>query len=425
MLIKKLRLERFKGFKDAELELGPFTVLVGANASGKSNLRDAFRFLQRILQGSSLADVFGQKWSSGVLQWSGIRGGKHIAFQESETFALEVTFLNRANPQREPEEMLYRIEVAPGKTGIPPKIIAESLIIIQTSRTLFDVKYRDKDSKDFLSLEICGHKITEKEWRESRFPAINSSSIVGTIIMVKINPIIPPFVTVICWNMLVAFGELRFFNLEPDAMRMPSVPGQTILGDRGENLSSVLQSICENPQRKQALLQSLQKLTPMDAREFEFPTDFTGKTLLTLVESNGQKTSAIDASDGTLRFLTIMAALLEPEAAPFYFFEEIENGIHPTRLHLLIQLIEKYANKGDRQVVATTHSPQLLRLLSPETREHTSLTYRLEESAESRIIKILDIPTAKTVLEENDLAELHESAWFENVMELMSDEEED
>ncbi|NER33129.1 MAG: AAA family ATPase [Oscillatoria sp. SIO1A7] len=412
-VIKKLRLERFKSFKNTEIQLSPFTVLLGVNASGKSNIRDAFRFLRGIW------DSVGQKRSNSFLQWR----GTGITFQGSETFALEVTFLSPPNSEGKQEEMLYRIEVAPGKTEIPFRLVAESLIFVENAKSLFDVKYRDDDSTDFLSLEIGGQKITEAEWRDSDFRAINYVSILLMIGVGNINPIIPPFLRDVCWNILVAFRGLRFFNLEPDAMRIPSVPGQNNLGDRGENLSSVLQKICENSQRKQALLQSLQKLTPMGALDFEFPTDFTGKTLVTLVESNGQKTSAINASDGTLRFLAIMAALLYPEKAPFYFFEEIETGIHPTRLHLLIQLIEKCINKGDRQVVATTHSPQLLRLLSPESLESASLIYRLEERSESRIIRILDIPTAKTVFEENDLAELYESAWFENVMEFMSDEE--
>ena len=46
-MITSLRLKNFKNFADETLKLGPFTVIVGANASGKSNIRDAFRFLQR------------------------------------------------------------------------------------------------------------------------------------------------------------------------------------------------------------------------------------------------------------------------------------------------------------------------------------------------------------------------------------------
>ena len=48
MLIKKIRLKNFKNFKDAELELGDMNVLVGANASGKSNFLQALQFLKDI-----------------------------------------------------------------------------------------------------------------------------------------------------------------------------------------------------------------------------------------------------------------------------------------------------------------------------------------------------------------------------------------
>ena len=50
-MITSLRLVNFKNFADETLRMGPFTVIVGANASGKSNIRDAFRFLHGIGQG--------------------------------------------------------------------------------------------------------------------------------------------------------------------------------------------------------------------------------------------------------------------------------------------------------------------------------------------------------------------------------------
>ncbi len=51
-MLTRLKMEGFKNFKDTELVLGPLTTLIGNNASGKSNIRDAFRFLHRIARGS-------------------------------------------------------------------------------------------------------------------------------------------------------------------------------------------------------------------------------------------------------------------------------------------------------------------------------------------------------------------------------------
>lgn len=60
-MLKKIRLERFKNFKKAELIVGNLTILVGKNASGKSNIRDAFRFFHGISRGYSLAKISGRK----------------------------------------------------------------------------------------------------------------------------------------------------------------------------------------------------------------------------------------------------------------------------------------------------------------------------------------------------------------------------
>ena len=74
-MITSLRLVNFKNFADETLRLGPFTVIVGANASGKSNIRDAFRFLHGIGRGYTLAEILGGKYGAGgQLEWAGIRG---------------------------------------------------------------------------------------------------------------------------------------------------------------------------------------------------------------------------------------------------------------------------------------------------------------------------------------------------------------
>ena len=70
-MITSLRLVDFKNFADATLRAGPFTVIVGTNASGKSNIRDAFRFLHGIGRGYTLAEIIGSKYGSGgQIEWA-------------------------------------------------------------------------------------------------------------------------------------------------------------------------------------------------------------------------------------------------------------------------------------------------------------------------------------------------------------------
>jgi predicted ATPase len=344
-MLTKLRLKRFKNFEDAELHLGNFTLLVGENASGKSNLRDAFRFIHGISRGYNLAEIMGEKYAEGgVLQWRGMRGGpREIAFQNSPTFELEVSFsINYEDCVR---QVTYQIEVDTETLDSVPRAYAESLLIEGCEDAIFKSKHFHITSD--ISSELGARAYGEQSFSMTSLPSYRP--VLSQIVSSNFTNIFPrdKFLVIreIAQKSLDALSDMRFLDFNPEAMRLPSFPGQTVLGDRGENLSSVLQNICADSQRKQALIQWVQELTPMDAADFEFSADFTGRILLTLIEAHGQKTSAITASDGTLRFLAMIAALLEPEPAQFYFFEELDNGIHPTRLNLLLQLIDRQLNK--------------------------------------------------------------------------------
>ena len=92
-MIKSVRMVNFKNFADETLRVGPFTVIVGANASGKSNIRDAFRFLHGIGRGYTLAEILGGKYGpGGQLEWAGIRGAMNevARFQKLHPYELSI-----------------------------------------------------------------------------------------------------------------------------------------------------------------------------------------------------------------------------------------------------------------------------------------------------------------------------------------------
>lgn len=411
-MFTQLRLGNFKNFQNATLALGPLTVIAGANAAGKSNLRDAFRFLHGVGRGYSVAEIIGEKWSSGgVMEWSGMRGGlREVATAGADSFMLEIGIERRATEGtkgvlRDP--VFYRIEVDVQIQNQRPRVVDEKLYL-QRYLPLFEKTFRDKDH-----LKLVFPRYGAK----GRYPPsrlyVNSTPMLTHVVedgTTKRN------VLAFAKPAYEQLSSCRFLDLSPGAMRIPSLPGQVVLGDRGDNLSSVLQAICSEDSKKSALLDWVRQLTPMDAVDFDFPSDQTGRILLTLVEADGRRTSAYSASDGTLRLLAILAALLGPEPARFYFLEELENGIHPNRLALLVQLLETTTAQGRTQVVATTHSPQLLRLLSQSSLEHASVVYRLTGTSFGRVKRIVDIPHIREVLETQDLARLHESGWLEDIL---------
>lgn len=405
-----MRLERFKNFRDATLSLGPLTVVVGTNASGKSNLRDAFRFVHGMSRGYTLAEIIGEKYvEGGVLQWKGIRGGtREVALAGEDDFEIST---NLIASDVVPCKHHIRISVADQRSG--PRVMDESLH--EVGLMVFDTAPAEdspaQEGPPYIFVRLPRDDQNRKIGRRLRF--LDNQPILSQLPQHKDARRLyrEP-----ARRALSTLASMRFLDLSAEAMKTPSFPGQVVLGDRGENLSSVLQAICDDESTKRSVTEWIRELTPLDVVDFDFVPDQAGRILVTLIESNGQRTSAYSASDGTLRFLAMIAALFGPDAAKFYFLEEIDNGIHPTRLYLLLQMIEQRAKEGKVQIVTTTHSPQLLGMLSGESREFASLVYRLEGEREAHIRRVVDIPEARRVLEEQNLSRLHESGWLEDAV---------
>ena len=163
----------------------------------------------------------------------------------------------------------------------------------------------------------------------------------------------------------------------------------------------------------------------MDVTGFEFPIDPSGRVYLSLCEKNGIKVSASSASDGTLRFLALLAVLLGDNPNGLYFFDEIDTGIHPVRLSLLMDLIERQTAKRSIQVIATTHAPTLLTVMNDDTFENSSVVCRLEDNTDAIIRPLAKLPNVRELRQDQGLARLHESGWMEDILFFSEENEEE
>lgn len=419
VMIQRLDLFEFKNFERATLDLGPFTVLVGANASGKSNIRDAFRFLHGLSRGYTLAETVGEKWiEGGVLQWQGIRGG----IREAPHFGNPWFGLSSAiETSYSVDPVGYGITVE--SNGGQPRIGSDTLFVPDDERPFFSTLRDDGTGFGHDAHHVSAQ--VRQRGRRGADPVKQFLSDRPLLTQVLDRDDIERPVKRAAEAVIAEFASMRFLDLSPDAMRRPSTPGQLILSDRGENLASVLQALYSDDDRRGILLDWIRELTPMDVQDLDFSTDPRGQILLNLVDASGHPTSVYSASDGTLRLLALLAAFLGPEPARFYFLEELEVGIHPARLHLLLDLIEQQTRPqpGRRpiQVVATTHSPHLLRLLQPSTLADAALVYRPEGRSDAQIVKLLDVPGAPEQTDAFDAGRLLEERWFEAALDFAGD----
>ena len=436
-MITSLRLVNFKNFADEKLRVGPFTVIVGANASGKSNIRDAFRILHGIGRGYTLAEIIGGKYGvGGQPEWAPVRGGTDEIIRFGQTsFSLRIK-MRRIRPpaseggrRRLSKRGRYWIEVSqdetrPGIFRVAREELEVGSEMIYTSHPGEDdpIHTQDDDAHLLLRMEKTGdqrkfgHRISVRPDQ----PAL--TQIREHRKVAKLHKGYAEAVADILANM-------RFLDLVPDRMRQAAFPGQIVLGDSGENLPTVLREICADRKRKDILAQWTRELTPKDVRDFEFPADpTTGRVQLAFREKSDRIVSAYAASDGTLRFLAMLAALLGRNPARLYVFEEIDNGIHPSRMRLLLDLIEGQTAKKNIRVVTTTHSPDLLSMVGDDTFENTSVVCRRQDTDDAVIRRIAKLPRADELRQSQGLGPLHVSGWMEDAIvftEADSGDEED
>ncbi len=416
-MITSLQLVDFKNFANEVLQLGPFTVIVGANASGKSNIRDAFRFLHGVGRGYTLADIIGGKYGAGGnVEWEPIRGAPSEVgslWQNSAYFR----FLLSIGVKKDNQLFEYSIGVESDKQSLQGfRIFREELYqfssVVYTSHPGEGDPVHSQRNDTHLLLRM-GKTGSQKKHGARISVRPDQPALTQIREHREVRRVHKEISEYVASNL----GNMRFLDLALERMRRPAFPGQVILGDGGENLPTVLRDICTDPDRKKDLIDWIRELTPMDVVDFEFPIDpITGLVNLVICESDDVKLSAYSVSDGTLRFLAMLAALLNKNTGGLYCFEEIDNGIHPSRLRLLVDLIESQTEKGHIQVVATTHSPDLLSIVNDNTFENTSVVCRQDGTGSAIIRPVSGITNAGELRRSQGLGRLLAGGWMETAL---------
>lgn len=424
-MITSLRLKDFKNFTDETLHLGPLTIIVGANASGKSNLRDAFQFLQGLSLGFTLSEIINGRFGPGSqVMWSGIRGpGLELFRLGRDTFALHVSL----NSNKKKIEYCIEIGIDSGSNHFF-RVVCEELRVenqvIYTSHPGTSDSVHGQNDDTHLLLRMAkgegqrrlGHRIAVRPNQ----PALTQIHEHQHVLRTHKGH---------AEAARTALADMRFLDPIPEQMRKPAFPGQTVLGDGGENLPAVLQALYQDPVLGVPLTDWINELTPMDIQSLEFPKDpLTGEIRLAIQESDDRRVSAYSTSDGTLRFLAILAALFQPtlfgpRSFGLLFFEEIDNGLHPSRLYLLLDLLKIATDERPVQVVTTTHSPALLAKVDDAAFEDISVVCRRSDTHNAVIRRLADLPDAHELRNSQGMDRLHASGWMEDIIDFDDEEQ--
>ena len=187
------------------------------------------------------------------------------------------------------------------------------------------------------------------------------------------------------------------------------------LGDHGENFAALVRTIGQNDVLKDAYLAWLRQLRPEEVEDVGTLSGAVGEPMFMLRE-NGREFPAPVLSDGTLRFAAITAAFFQDDMPGLLTIEEIEKGLHASRVQVLLELLRSQAEVTGTQVVATTHSAAVLDWLQEEDYKTTFLFRRDETTGESRVCSLADVPRFMDVVKKkphSQVSDLFSEGWME------------
>lgn len=387
-MITRIEIDGFKTFDKFELDFHPFSAVVGPNASGKSNLFDALRFLSLLAQTdirSAMQELRGEPEElfrrTPVGTSPAIRFAIEVLLNEDGIDAFGTRYAIKARRLR--YELCLSIRV--GARGNPQGIFVThercDAISRKSEKTTFiNPKLFGSSGRKTPFLSMVGEegKKSAIEIRQDG-PAESGTSKRGRPITLSAAEASRTALSTIStaefphlYALRHLLSSMRFLEINPAAARRPSDKFEAkFLHPDASNLAAVLAYLRDGSGTEArpdgvlndistdlaSLIPSVKKVEVFDeAKDYSFGVR----------TSDGLSFSSRVISDGTLRLLALLSILNDPDRAGILCFEEPENGVHEGRIGALIELLRDASQLSDLpnkklfQVLINTHSPAVL-----------------------------------------------------------------
>lgn len=392
-MIKELNLNNWKSFSNAKLYIDPMTFIIGTNASGKSNILDALSFLHFISMGMPIETVLKEHIRGGA-EWAARKGCNSFSLtiiDEQNGYDYEYQVVCGFSENNVFELESERLERR-GKRKLPAKTIFVT----------------DKDS-DYIASTIPVRFYTAKRGKQKRLDLTKKISVLS---QVEVLPVIKP-VKDICSLIIEDLRRIFVLNPIPNHMRNYCGLSDKLNEDAG-NIAGVIAGLPPDAQEEieSKISEYVRPLPERDINKVWAETvgRFKNDAMLYCEECwNDGQCEVMDArsmSDGTLRFIAIVTALLTEKSGSLIVIEEIDNGLHPSRASELIRVLEKLGSKRNIDILCTTHNPVLIDALGIEMLPVISFVSRAKEDGTSVIEPVEDCHNIMKLMANYTIGEL-------------------
>lgn len=361
-MLREITISGYKSLQKTTVRMGYFSVIVGRNNVGKSNLFDALQLLSSLAQ-MPVANAFRPELHRGDPLES-------FFFEEEQKISFDCTFdlTGTPHPFNSKEklrhtELRYEVEI---------QFSNGMLEILREELTGLPGKGGKK--RDYIHTEndeACVNRDLVRGGKTRHFPLPSARSVFTIIDDSELYP-----------HLVALANELsswRFFHFEPEALREAS-PAMDVfeLETNGRGLSGFYDTLLKHdPERFGRAQHALKRALP-EIEEIKVLDTGDRRRLLAFKRADGKEFTARVLSDGTLRFLAMLAMAYAPQPPGLICFEEPENGVNPARLPFIVDTLRGISERGleggpRSQIVVNSHSPYLVDELSPREMLHAFL----------------------------------------------------
>ena len=372
MIVKKVEIENFKNFNELNVELDNFNILIGANACGKSNFIQIFRFIKDI-ENEGLENAISMQGGVEYLRNINLGASKKLRFKIVLKAEKETVSPIRQNFLSEIYEIIYEFVLEFQKTRQSYRILKDEMI---RKFELFKIEKKDRKKirkenlgKGELIVSKTKGNIAYKFIPPNGFTAslkdlfyypYRHRSVIG--LKSKELLIETPFIYDFFYRKNLFDAAIYDFDPKLPKKSTP-IKGKIALEEDGSNLALILNNIIRNKDRERKFSNLIKDFLPF-IEKVDIDKLVDKSLIFKLREKYFQKKylPASLISDGTIHITALIVALYFEEyfnGGRLTIIEEPERNIHP---HLISKVVDMMKNASkSKQILVTTHNPEVVR----------------------------------------------------------------
>ncbi|MGL5202282.1 AAA family ATPase [Cetobacterium sp.] len=392
-MIKEINLKNWKSFKELDFKFENINILIGGNASGKTNFLDALELLKLKAIDNNEDEI------------NKIRGGRNFFRTFDSSFSSIEALITK-------EDIMYEFKL---------RINQENEIITKVRETLKD---RLKGLPEFTDNSKGTLEVLSKSYDQLGIDVVlelldldlEKEELPKEIEKTELKDVIEKF-SQIKQRRKKSLDQIKHITILDPIPR--EIRGETKVSKEEfirKDCSNLISFILNHPEKEsleKKLLKYLKKLLGENTTNVEFVAlgenqEFCQLYINEKINGKVQKIHSDIISDGTLRYISIILALLVQPEETILAIEEFDNGIAPSKTKMLLDIIDELSLENNFDVVVTTHNTNLMNYISKKLFEFVFFVYRDSEGY-SHIKRIRDINRVSKLMSYGEIGDLMET----------------